>query len=69
MSNKFKLISEDEKYGVWFYEYDLLIIIKICFIRNKVMYKKLVEHYEYLTNTKFDPKSLGIEEKEHGNKI
>lgn len=53
MTTKFKLITEDEKLGVWIEEIDLLKIIKILKYRNKPLYKSIVKKYENLTEKKF----------------
>lgn len=52
--DKFKLISSDEKRGVWINEMELIKLIKLCNVRNTKMFAKLVNHYEYLTGRKFD---------------
>jgi len=56
--SKYKLITEDTRKGVWITEIDLIKLIKLCHIRNNKMYLKLVEHYEFLENKKFDEELL-----------
>lgn len=60
MANKYKLISEDERKGVWINEIELLDIIKVCYNRNKGLYIKLVADYEYLEGKTFDPSLIGV---------
>lgn len=45
---KFKLINEKLKKGVWINEYDLIRIINILEKRNYKLYKKLKDDYLYL---------------------
>jgi hypothetical protein len=54
MASKYKLLSDDEKNGVWWNEIDYINLIKICQVRNTKLYKKLISDYEYLEGKKFD---------------
>lgn len=52
--DKFKLINEKLRVGVWLDEMDLIKLIKITFNRNTTYCKKLIRMYEDLTEKKFD---------------
>lgn len=58
---KFKIINSEDTKGVWISETFYLSLIKISFFRNKKIYKKLVEDYEYLTDVKFEKDFAGID--------
>jgi len=56
--NKFKLLTENEKVGVWIDEINLLKVIKILKYRNKPLYKYFVKKYEDLTEKKLNDDSI-----------
>lgn len=51
---KFKLIRQDEKLGVWIKEEELIKIIKVLKSRHSSLHNKLLSDYEYLTEQKAD---------------
>ncbi len=58
--NKFKLITEDEKVGVWIDEIALLKAIKHLKYKNKALYNYFIEQYEKLTEKKFSEESIKL---------
>jgi hypothetical protein len=54
VASKYKVLKEDETKGFWIYETEVINLIKICKLRNKPLYKRLVEMYEHLEDKKFN---------------
>lgn len=54
MMKQYKLINQEETKGVWVDERIIIDLIKICKHRNKILFIKLIEWYEYLENKTFD---------------
>ena len=54
MTQRFKLITEDEKVGVWIDEILLLKTIKTLETRNSKLYNVWVKKYENLTEKKYN---------------
>lgn len=57
----YKIVTKDEKRGVWLSEEDLITLIRMCKVRNNKMYKVLITHYEFLEEKKFNHKTMRIE--------
>jgi hypothetical protein len=56
--DKFKLLTNDEKVGVWIDEVNILKVIKILKYRNKPLFLYYKEKYEKLTEKKLTDESL-----------
>lgn len=56
--NRFKLLTQNEKVGVWIDEINLLKVIKILKYRNKPLYLYYKKKYEDLTEKKLEDESL-----------
>ena len=54
MTQRFKLMTENEKVGVWIEETYVLKVIKILKCRNYPLYLYFVKKYEDLTEQRLD---------------
>jgi len=50
---EFKIVTKDDKRGVWLNERDYIDMMLIFYERNKGLYNKFKKDYEFLTQEEF----------------
>lgn len=58
MFKKYKIMTKNDKKGVWLSELDFIDLLKLSKYRNKKIFNKIKGWWEHLNNEKLDEKEF-----------